>query len=185
MGGGDHPEIAIQQKEIAVTTHQFEHQTPFGRVPGAAGEDQFDAALPALVLDGNQRQALEAMLQLPRQGAAIALARRCPDRQQPRRLRQPAGLQPLHPIKVAQGQLQGVGVTLLGFLEAAGQKHLAQLGQDRPQGGGIHRLQAQGRARLGWTWSARAVLLLARLRLHLGFFAAAPLLCDPVPTPLR
>lgn len=27
------------------------------------------------------------------------------------------------------------------------------------------------------------MLLLARLRLHLGFFAAAPLLCDPVPTP--
>ena len=53
MGGGDHPEIAIQQKEIAVTTHQFEHQTPFGRVPGAAGEDQFDDALPALLLDGN------------------------------------------------------------------------------------------------------------------------------------
>jgi hypothetical protein len=29
------------------------------------------------------------------------------------------------------------------------------------------------------------MLLLAWLRLHLGFSAAAPLLCDPVPTPLR
>jgi hypothetical protein len=62
---------------------------------------------------------------------------------------------------------------------------LAQLGQDRPQGGGIHRLQAQGLPRPGGPWSARALLLLDRLRLHLGFFAAAPLLCDPVPTPLR
>ncbi|GDX73740.1 hypothetical protein LBMAG40_03970 [Cyanobium sp.] len=59
---------------------------------------------------------------------------------------------------------------------------MAQLGQDRPQGGGIHRLQTQGGPRPGSPWSARAVLLLAWLRLHLGFSAAAPLLCDPVPT---
>jgi hypothetical protein len=43
-------------------------------------------------------------------------------------------------------------------------------------------LQAQEGPRPGGAWSAREVLLLAWLRLHLGFFAAAPLLCDSVPT---
>jgi len=84
---------------------------------------------------------------------------------------------------MAQGQLQGVGVTLLGFLESAGQQDAAQLGQDRPQGGGIHGLQAQGCFRLGDPWPPNGGLLwLALLRLHLGISPAPPLLCDPVPT---
>ena len=144
-GQGDHPTLAIQQEQVAVAAHQLQQQRSLARVAGPGCEVQLHHPLPGRLLQPHEGQTAQAVLQLLSQGAAIPMARRRRDRQQPRRLRQPAQLQPLDPLQAAQTQLQGVGVTLLRLLETAGHQQRLKLAEHRPQAGVVERLQGRGR----------------------------------------
>ena len=138
--GRHHPPPFIEQEEVAAAAHQFEHQGALGRFPRPPGKAQFHHPLPTLLIDRHQRQAPQAMLQLLGQGAALPLPGWRADGVEPRGLRLPSELEPMTTIQVPQGQLQRVGIALLGLLEAAGQQAATQLGQQGSEGCCIDRL---------------------------------------------
>ena len=136
--------ILIQQEEIAAAAHQFHHQGAADGLARPWGELQLHHPLPARLLQCHQGQPPQAVLQLLGQGAAVATAGRWRDGEQPGGFGLPAEFQPCAPLQAAKAELQGVGIGLLGFLEAAGHQLRRQFRQHRPQGGEIHGLEGQG-----------------------------------------
>ena len=142
-GGRHYTAVCIEQEQIAAAPHQLHHQAALNRLTGALGELQLHHPLPARLLQPHQGQAAEAVLQLLGQGAALTTAGGWLDRQQPRRLSQPAQLEPGATLQAAESQLQGVGIGLACLLEAAGQQLRPQLPEHRLQAGEVHRLEGQ------------------------------------------
>ena len=138
--GRHHPSPFIEQEEVAAAAHQFQHQPALIGLPRPPGEAQLHHPLPALLFDRHQRQTPQAVLQLLGQGAALPLPGRSTDAVESGCLRLPPQLDPPTPLQAPQGQLQGVGIALLGLLKAARQQAAPQFGEQGPQGGCIDRL---------------------------------------------
>jgi hypothetical protein len=73
-GGAGDPALAIEHKQVAVASHQLQHQAPADRIAGPRRELQLHHPLHGLLTQPHQGQAGEAMLHLLGQGAAIAPA---------------------------------------------------------------------------------------------------------------
>ena len=78
---GDHPPLLVQQKQIAVAAHQFQHQAALEGLARPGGEAQLHHPVPAPLLQAHQGQTAQSVLELLRQGAALPLARRGRDQQ--------------------------------------------------------------------------------------------------------
>ena len=64
----------IQEKQVAMATHQFQHQLALHRRTRSFAELQLHNALPWGLPQGRQRQSPQTMMELLSQGAAGALA---------------------------------------------------------------------------------------------------------------
>ena len=141
---GNDPALLIQQQQVAVPSHQLQHEHPLDRFPRALGKPEFHHPFKTTLVELHQSQLAEAVLQLLGEGAAAAAARGRVDLHQPRCFCLPAQFQPHHPLEAAASQLNRCRVRLLGLLEAAGHQLWAQIPEHRAKRGEIHWLQAGG-----------------------------------------
>ena len=137
----NHASLLIKQQQIAVTTHQLQHDHSRDGITWTRRQLELDHAFIALLHQPDKGHLAQAVLNLLRQGASCSLARWRRDLNHAGCFRLPAEFQPNHSLKTAKSQLKRRAVGLLGFLEAAGQQLWPQISQHRPQGGEIHWLQ--------------------------------------------
>ena len=137
---GNHLSVFIQEQQVAVAPHDFEHHMAFHCIPRAIRKLETHDPFKTLLLDLHEGELAKAVLALLRQGAAAALFRRRRDLDQARAVGFPAELQPHHALEGAESQLKGLAIGLLCLLKATRQHAAAQVTHHRSQGGDVHGL---------------------------------------------
>ena len=66
----DHNALLVEQKKIAVPTHQLEHEDPLDGLARAMGQSKLHHPLETVLLKLNQRHLPQAVLHLLREGAS-------------------------------------------------------------------------------------------------------------------
>ena len=145
---GNDAALLIEEQQVAVPSHQLQHEHPLDRFPRAFGKPEFHHTFKADLVKLHKSQLAEAVLQLLREGAAAAAARGRVDLHQPRCVGLPAQFQPHPPPEAAASKLNRGWVGLLGLFEAAGHQPWTQIPEHRAKRGEIHWLQAGGSVHL-------------------------------------
>ena len=70
---GNDPALLIQQQQVAVPSHQLQHEHPLDRFPRALGKPEFHHPFKTALVELHQSQLAEAVLQLLGEGAAAAV----------------------------------------------------------------------------------------------------------------
>ena len=115
--GADHLLALIEQKQIAVAPHQLQDQLPLFWGIGPWGKAQLHHPFPRQLLKPDQGEALEAVLQLLGQGAALAKPRRWLDGMKAGAIGLPVEGEPQALLQGAEGQLHAAAFGLLGFFK--------------------------------------------------------------------
>lgn len=98
----NHPLLFVQQEQIAVAAHEFEHQGSLHGFSRSAGKAKLHHPFESSLIQFNKGQLAEAVLQLLGEGASAPHARWGLDLNQPRGFCLPAQFNPHHSAQAAK-----------------------------------------------------------------------------------